>query len=269
MDMILTQASSFAQRSAKATPQLELRPIDKVLWARLETMEIDPPDATTRFHHRLKQYNKWTDEFAGRVTKEYRRFLYLAARARHPVTPSDTVDQAWHLHLIYTRHYSEELCGKILGLQLHHEPSAGGAVESSKFERQYEQTIESYQAAFGEAPPADIWPVRKPAKLGTRGKKFLVAGATVVGTAIAFEVANILLLIFVAIVGIIAYSHVATAALNPGKRGGGCGAAGSGGHAAAAGSCGASGDGGGGEGGSGGGSGCGGGGCGCGGGCGG
>ena len=260
MNMILTPTSSFAPQ---APPQLELHPFDKVLWDQLETMEIDPPDATTRFHHRLKQYNKWTDEFAGRVTKEYRRFLYLAARARHPVTPSDTVDQAWHLHLIYTRHYWEELCGKILGLQLHHEPSAGGAVESSKFERQYEQTIESYQAAFGEAPPADIWPARKPAKLGTPSKKFLVAGATVVATAIALKAANTLLLIFVAIVGIIAYIHVATAAPNLGKCGGGCGAAGSGGHAAAAGNCGSSGgDGGGGQCGSSGGSGCGAGGCG-------
>jgi hypothetical protein len=272
MNMILTQTSSFAQQ---APPEL-LLPFDKVLWARLETMEIDSPDATTRFHHRLKQYNKWTDEFADRVTKEYRRFLYLAARARHPVTPSDTVDQAWHLHLIHTRHYWEELCGNILGLQLHHEPSAGGVVESSKFERQYEQTIESYKTAFGETPPADIWPVRKPAKPGRGGKKFLVAGATGVGMAIALAAANLPLLIVVAIVGIIAYSHVATAALNPGMRGSGCGAAGSGGHAAAAGFSGASGghaatagfsgasggDGGGGEGGGGGGSGCGGGGCG-------
>ena len=246
MNMILTQTSSFAQRSAQAPPQMELRPFDKVLWDQLET-----------------------DEFAGRVSKEYRRFLYLAARARHPVTPSDTVDQAWHLHLIYTRHYWEELCGKILGLQLHHEPSAGGAVDSSKFERQYKQTIESYRAAFGETPPADIWPVCKPAKLGTRGKKLLVAGATGVGTAIALGAASIPLLIVVAIVGIIDYSHVATAAPNPGMRGSGCGAAGSGGHAAAAGNCGASGGtGGGADAGSGDGGGCGGGGCG-GGGCGG
>jgi hypothetical protein len=270
MNMILTQTSSFAPQ---APPQLALRPFDKALWDQLETMEIDPPDATTRFHHRLRQYNKWTDEFAGRVSKEYRRFLYLAARARHPVTPSDTVDQAWHLHLIYTRHYWEELCGKILGLQLHHEPSAGGAIESSKFERQYEQTIESYKAAFGETPPADIWPVRTPAKLDTRGKKLLVAGATGVGAAIALGAASIPLLIVVALVGILTYSHVAAAAPNAGMRASGCGAAGSGGHAAAAGLCGASGGvGGGGDGGSGGGSdgggGCGGGGCG-GGGCGG
>jgi hypothetical protein len=261
MDMILSRAS-VPSVGREATPELERRPFDQDLWARLETMEIDPPDTTTRFQHRLKQYNKWTDEFAARVTKEYRRFLYLAARAGHPVTPSDTVDQAWHLHLIYTRHYWQELCDKILGLQLHHEPSAGGTVESNKFERQYGQTIESYKAAFGEAPPADIWPVRKPAKLGALGKKFLVAGGTVVGMAIALKAANIPLVILVAIAGIIAYSHVATAALKPGKRGGGCGAAGcgaagSGGHAAAAaGSCGSSGGGGCGGGG------CGGGGCG-------
>ena len=243
MDMIMGRASvpSFG---GEAPPELERRPFDQDLWARLEAMEIDPPGATTRFQHRLKYYNNWTDEFAARVTKEYRRFLYLAARAGHPVTPSDTVDKAWHLHLIYTRHYWDELCGQILGLQLHHEPSAGGRVESNKFERQYKQTIESYKAAFGEAPPVDIWPVREPATLGPLGKKFLVAAGTVVGMAIALNAANIPLLIFVAIGGIIAYSYVATAALNPGKRSGGCGAAGSGGHAAAAGACGSSGGGG-------------------------
>jgi hypothetical protein len=233
MDMILSRASipSFGREAA---PELERRPSDQDLWARLETMEIDPPDATTRFQHRLKQYNKWPDEFAARVTKEYRRFLYLAARAGHPVTPSDTVDQAWHLHLIYTRHYWQELCGEILGLQLHHEPSAGGTVDSNKFERQYEQTIESYKTIFGETPPPDIWPVRKPAKLGALGKKFLVAGGAVVGMAIALKAANLPLLIPVAIFGFFIYSYAATAALNPDKRGGGCGAAGSGGHAAAA-----------------------------------
>jgi hypothetical protein len=265
MDMILSRPSvpSFGREAA---PELERRPFDQDLWARLETMEIDPPDATTRFHHRLKQYNKWTDKFAARVTKEYRRFLYLAARAGHPVTPSDTVDQAWHLHLIYTRHYWQELCGEIMGLQLHHEPSAGGTVESKKFERQYEQTIESYKATFGEAPPADIWPVREPAKLGALGKKFLVAGGTLVIMAIALKAANIPLLIFGAILGtlgILTYSYAGTAALAPDKGRGGCGAAGSGGHAAAAGSCGSiGGDGGGGGCASACGGGCGGGGCG-------
>jgi hypothetical protein len=273
MDMILSRASvpSFGR---EATLQVAGRPFDQDLWTRLETMEIDPPGATTRFQHRLEQYNTWTDAFAARVTKEYRRFLYLAARAGHPVTPSDTVDQAWHLHLIYTWHYWQELCGNILGFELHHEPSAGGTVESNKFERQYEQTIASYKATFGEAPPADIWPVREPAKPRALGTSLLIAGGTVAGLAIALKVANlplpIPLLIFAAI-GAFSLSYSAIAAPNRDKRGdahGGCGAAGSGGHVAAAGSCGSSGGhgggcgsaGGGGCGGAGGG-GCGGGGC--------
>jgi hypothetical protein len=52
MDMILNRASvpSFGR---EATPELERRPFDQDLWDRLETMEIDPPGATTRFQHRL------------------------------------------------------------------------------------------------------------------------------------------------------------------------------------------------------------------------
>ncbi|MBX9774338.1 MAG: hypothetical protein K2Y71_07970 [Xanthobacteraceae bacterium] len=191
MDVALSRASV---PNLGPTPELDRHPFDHDLWARLETMEIDPPGATTQFRHRLKEYNKWTDEFADGVINEYRRFLYLAARAGHPVTPSEAVDQAWHLHLTYTRHYWEGLCGNILGLPLHHEPSAGGALEDRKFERQYLQTIESYKAAFGEAPPADVWPVRQPG----RGKKFgkLVAGAAVIAAAIALNSPPLLVLGF-------------------------------------------------------------------------
>jgi hypothetical protein len=43
MDMILSRASvpSFGR---EATPELKRRPFDQDLWARLETIEIDPPD---------------------------------------------------------------------------------------------------------------------------------------------------------------------------------------------------------------------------------
>src|SRR5262245_14613780 len=76
MDMILSRASvpSFGR---EATSELERRPFDQNLRARLETMEIDPPDATTRFQHRLKQYYKWTDEFAARTLDGFWRFLRI------------------------------------------------------------------------------------------------------------------------------------------------------------------------------------------------
>lgn len=114
--------------------------------------------ADPRFVDRLARENCWTGEFAQRVVDEYRRFVILAVSASHPVTPSWEVDQAWHLHLMYTRSYWEDLCAGVLGRPLHHTPSAGGPHEREKFRRQYSRTLESYARLFGATPPKDIWP---------------------------------------------------------------------------------------------------------------
>jgi hypothetical protein len=46
----------------------------------------------------------------------------------------------------------------VLGFALHHGPTQGGAAEGHKFQDWYAATQQSYEAAFGSAPPADIWP---------------------------------------------------------------------------------------------------------------
>ena len=92
------------------------------------------------------------------MIEEYRRFLFLGQVAGHPVTPSDEVDQAWHLHLAYTRSYWDDLCGSVLGRPFHHGPTRGGQAEGAKFEDWYERTKASYRHWFGQEPPADIWP---------------------------------------------------------------------------------------------------------------
>ncbi|CAN0383821.1 unnamed protein product, partial [Hapterophycus canaliculatus] len=51
------------------------------------------------FSQRLARENGWTLVDARVRIDEYRRFLYLAARAGHHVTPSDGVDEVWHQHL--------------------------------------------------------------------------------------------------------------------------------------------------------------------------
>ncbi|GAB3635293.1 hypothetical protein GCM10027422_08830 [Hymenobacter arcticus] len=127
------------------------------LWARLVALDLDGP-ATLSFSHRLARDNGWPLAFARRVVLEYKKFVYLAATCGHPVTPSDEVDQAWHLHLVYTRSYWDELCGQVLGFALHHGPTKGGAAEGHKFRDWYAATKQAYQAAFGEVPPVDIWP---------------------------------------------------------------------------------------------------------------
>ncbi len=127
------------------------------LWNRLVALDLDGA-AALPFSRRLARDNGWSTAFAERVVFEYKRFVYLAATCGHPVTPSDEVDQAWHLHLVYTRSYWDDLCGQVLGFALHHGPTQGGAAEGHKFQDWYAATRHSYEAAFGEAPPADIWP---------------------------------------------------------------------------------------------------------------
>jgi hypothetical protein len=111
---------------------------------------------------RLAGENGWTLRYAHQVIEEYLRFLYLAARAGHPVSPSAAVDKAWHLHLVYTQHYWGVLCRQVLGFELHHDPTLGGPGESAKHADWYRRTLESYRAAFGETPPAVIWPAAGP-----------------------------------------------------------------------------------------------------------
>lgn len=133
-------------------------PADAALWQRLADHSIGPADASLSFAARLARENRWTAAFAERVIGEYRRFCYLAVTAGHEVTPSDAVDQAWHLHLTYSRDYWQVFCPGVLRADLHHGPTQGGTAERDRFYGQYAQTLAAYENAFGETPPADIWP---------------------------------------------------------------------------------------------------------------
>lgn len=124
----------------------------------LNEFEIDPPEARLGFAARLARENDWSQDFAERVVREYKRYLFLAVTAGAEMTPSDAVDQAWHLHLTYTRSYWRDLCGELLGTELHHLPTQGGPSERTRFRQQYLDTLAQYRDAFGEDAPTDIWP---------------------------------------------------------------------------------------------------------------
>ena len=126
---------------------------DDPVWQRLSEFELDDCDAILPFSKRLARENGWPIDYARRVADEYKRFLYLAVTQGVPVTPSDEVDQAWHLHLLYSRHYWGELCGKVLKTDLHHGPTRGGSNETNKYREWYERTLHLYETCFGEAPP--------------------------------------------------------------------------------------------------------------------
>jgi hypothetical protein len=109
------------------------------------------------FSARLMRQNGWPAGFAERAIEEYRKFCFLAVHAGHSVTPSEEVDQVWHLHLLYSRHYWDALCRDTLEMSLDHGPTEGGAAEGRKYRAWYRDTLASYRRYFGE-PPNDLWP---------------------------------------------------------------------------------------------------------------
>ena len=129
-------------------------------WNRLLALDLDAADTELPFSARLARDNGWSADFARLAIEEYKKFCFLAVHAGHRVTPSDQVDQVWHLHLLYSHHYWEALCRDTLETPLYHGPTRGGAAEGRKFHDWYEATLASYRRCFGE-PPRDVWPAAR------------------------------------------------------------------------------------------------------------
>jgi hypothetical protein len=128
------------------------------LWQRIKNFEIDDPEAALTFTERLARENGWSLEFAVRAVDEYKKFMFLLCIAPHPLTPSDQVDQVWHLHLLYTESYWEEFCHNVLQRKIHHGPTKGGKSEHDKYSDWYAKTKSLYAEVFGAHPPGDLWP---------------------------------------------------------------------------------------------------------------
>lgn len=110
-------------------------------WERIAAHDFDVASHDLSFAKRLARENDWDTFYAERVIEEYRRFCFLAIHADHPVTPSDAVDQVWHLHLTYSRDYWECFCPDVLRQPLHHGPTKGGISENEKYHLWYGKTV--------------------------------------------------------------------------------------------------------------------------------
>jgi len=139
------------------------------LWEQIESFPLDNPDQPFPFSARLAQEQNWTIQFAQRVIREYRKFLLLTTMQF--VVPAKAVDEVWHLHLIYTRSYWDELCKKVLRRKLHHSPGDGSSSGTNNLQHKYIETLQLYLRFFGH-PPADIWGPRdiQAARAAERGQ---------------------------------------------------------------------------------------------------
>ncbi len=127
------------------------------LWARVAAHPFESPNDSLDFLRRLMREQRWSESYARRAIEEYRRFCFLVAVQSESLTPSEAVDQVWHLHLTYTQDYWHNWCDGCLGTRLHHNPTRGGASQGAQFHNQYARTLALYESMFGSSP-ADIWP---------------------------------------------------------------------------------------------------------------
>lgn len=128
----------------------------ETLAERLRAFRFEPAGAPP-FADALARGTGWNSLKAQRVVEEYRRFLWIAGTGTDTVSPSPAIDRAWHLHLLDTRSYWNELCPKVLGRSLHHEPGRGDLSSRKQLDLAYRRTLAAYHQAFG-TPPSDIWP---------------------------------------------------------------------------------------------------------------
>lgn len=130
---------------------------DLILWKKIENFKIDKENVEFNFSKRLARDNDWNLDFSIKVIEEYKKFIYLCCISDNQITPSDSVDQAWHLHLTYTKSYWKEFCEATLGREIHHNPTKGGNTEKKKFSKCYDSTFDLYSREFGSDPIDSIW----------------------------------------------------------------------------------------------------------------
>lgn len=130
----------------------------KQLRKQIESFTIGSEHDRLTFIKRLARENAWSVSFAKKAYAEYLRFIYMVSISDEQLTPSDEVDQVWHLHMTYTQSYWVDLCRHVLGVELHHKPTKGGNAEQSRYKQQYSDTLDFYLETFSAQPPSAIWP---------------------------------------------------------------------------------------------------------------
>jgi hypothetical protein len=129
----------------------------ELLWQKIASFPFDTPDAPLPFSRRLAGENKWDYHFTLKAIEEYRKFIFLCCISPQGASPSKVIDEVWHLHLIYTKSYWEEFCGKTLNRDIHHHPSAGGPQERDKHKTWRADTLDLYRNTFHAEPPPECW----------------------------------------------------------------------------------------------------------------
>ena len=182
------------------TPELPITHDPQIaeVWEKLRRFSFDRGGGPRTFAARLAHEQGWSQEFAAQAIEEYRRFLLLFAldAAERPasceaspavrIVPSAVVDKVWHLHLLYTQSYWEDLCRYLLGRPLHHLPADGSGGEETALASVYADTLAAYRRTFGHPAPAAVWPGAEPVAPRRAGRGGFAGPVVVVAGGVFF-----------------------------------------------------------------------------------
>jgi hypothetical protein len=140
-------------------PGGEVLSYDERLPSKIRSMNLGPIIwKLTNEESELPESQRLTPAQALRLSEEYRRFLALAVLANgRTTTPSRTIDNFWHQHILDTQKYYDDMM-EIFGHMMHHFPYLGvrGEADKERLLDAYEDTKLRYAEMFGEVP-TDVW----------------------------------------------------------------------------------------------------------------
>ena len=121
------------------------------LWQKIEEYKL--PFGEDYLEYKMK----WQRAYCNLALSEYRRFAFLALISDSEITPSEPIDEVWHLHILHTQDYAR--FGTACQRFLHHWP--GMPTNRPQWNKQYERTRELYRQVFGYEAPQAFWPTQK------------------------------------------------------------------------------------------------------------
>jgi hypothetical protein len=149
-------------------------------YRREQDPDASPPRTCASFEDNLRKRGDWTDASASRITEMYRKFLYLKALSGKPVTPSEPIDMAWHLHLEFPSDYAA-LCAA-LGRDMAHLRD----LDHAERVRVYDRGRALFEAEFDRPPDSDLWPSRRDQRRALVGGLVGLAAGVIVFVSIDF-----------------------------------------------------------------------------------
>lgn len=107
--------------------------------------------ANSILEQRIATACKIDENQAPEILTEVIKYLNLTAYYEQRLTPSVTVDNAWHEFILCTKAYTD-FCQTHFGKYIHHHP--GGSDQENR--NQFMDTLKRYREHFGK-PPDKFW----------------------------------------------------------------------------------------------------------------